>query len=228
MLRPVAAPGGATDRPGTSDPDAVLATLRDERLLAILRYRSGGPVGAALAALRRAGVRLAEVTVDTPGAYDAVQEAAAAGHLVGMGTVTAVSQVRDAAAAGALFVVSPGVDADVVRAARDAGLEALPGVATATEVLTARRAGARVLKLFPASVLGVEHLTALRGPFPDVELVPTGGVRPADVARWLTAGAVAVAVGSELAGREAPSSPEEEEALGRRARALLAAVREAR
>ena len=179
----------------------------------------------ALAALRRGGLPLAEITTDTPGAFDAIERAAAAGHVIGAGTVTTAAQVHDCARAGGAFVVSPGLVPEMVRAALDLGLEPIPGIATATEIIAAQRAGARMMKLFPAGALGVDYLTALRGPFPDVEFVPTSVTRLTDVPALLRAGAVAVGLGTALVGREPPQTDAAADEITRCARELVADVR---
>ncbi len=199
--------------------------LGEDRVLAILRYRSGGPVVDAVDAIRDGGVRVVEVTTSTPGWLDAISAAADRGHLVGAGTVLTSAQVRDTAAAGGRFVVSPGLDEDVVAACRSAGIEPLPGVATATEVARAVRLGARWLKLFPAGALGIDYLKQLRGPFAELSFVPTGGITTASIPEWLAAGAAALALGSELAGRDAPMGPQQLQALRTRAGAAIAAAR---
>ena len=202
--------------------------LAADRVMAILRYREGGDVRSAVDGLVAGGVRVLELTVDTPGALDAITYAAGLpGVSPGAGTVTDVAEVRRVAEAGARFVVSPGLDVDVVSAALELGLEAFPGVATGTEVLTARRAGVEFFKLFPAVSLGVPHLRQLRGPFAGLDFVPTGGVATADVAGWLSAGAYAVAMGSELAGRRTPEGPSDVAELAHRAELALAAAAEA-
>lgn len=213
----------------TSDTDqtttALRAALARDHLMAIIRYRAGGDVFGAIEALARGGIRVVEVTVDTPGAWDAIKRAAARPDLiVGAGTVTEPGQVEQLAALGGRFVVSPGFDPDVVRTALHHRLEPLPGVATGTEVLAARRAGTTFFKLFPAGALGVRYLAALRGPFGKELFVPTGGISIADTADWLRAGAFAVALGSELAGRQAPATDGELEAITERARTALGLV----
>jgi 2-dehydro-3-deoxyphosphogluconate aldolase/(4S)-4-hydroxy-2-oxoglutarate aldolase len=217
--------------PGTAatptDPGAVRASaLRDalghDRVMAILRYRDGGDLIGAIDGLTRGGVRVLEITVDTPGAWAAIEQAAARpGLVVGGGTVTEVHQVQRLAAVGGRFIVSPGLDPAVVTAALEHGLEALPGIATGTEVLAARRIGAQFFKLFPAGALSPQYLTQLRGPFGRESFVPTGGVGIDQVDTWLHAGAFAVALGSELAGRAAPAHPDEIDALADRARRAL-------
>jgi 2-dehydro-3-deoxyphosphogluconate aldolase/(4S)-4-hydroxy-2-oxoglutarate aldolase len=199
--------------------------LADDRVMAILRYRDGGDVRGAVDGLVSGGVRVLEITVDTPGALDAIGHAAGLpGVVPGAGTVTDADEVRRVADAGGRFVVSPGFAEDVVAAALELGLEAFPAVATGTEVLSARRAGAEFFKLFPAVTLGVPHLRQLRGPFAGLDFVPTGGVAAADIPDWLAAGAFAVAMGSELAGRSTPADPAAVAALARQAESVLAAA----
>jgi 2-dehydro-3-deoxyphosphogluconate aldolase / (4S)-4-hydroxy-2-oxoglutarate aldolase len=208
--------------PDVPRPSWLRDALGRDRIMAIVRYRDGGDVYGALEALARGGVRVVEVTVDTPGAWDAIKRAAERpGLVVGAGTVTEVEQVELVAALGGQFVVSPGFDPDIVAAALERDLEPLPGVATGTEVLAARRAGAEFFKLFPAGALGVDYLAQLRGPFGRESFVPTGGIPLARVGDWLAAGACAVALGGELAGRAAPASEEEFEAMAERARGAM-------
>lgn len=172
-------------------------------LLGIVRFHDGGDVSGAVDALLRGGIDLVEVTLDTPGALDAIERA---GGRVGAGTVVTGEQVRAAANAGAPFVVSPGTVPEVVETALELGVEPVPGTFTATEILTALRLGARVVKLFPVGVGGPRYVRALRGPFPETPFVVTGGVKPDDAGAYFDAGATVVGLGSELAGRSAPAS----------------------
>ena len=194
-------------------------------LVGIVRFHEGGDVSGTMAALVRGGIEQVEVTIDTPGALVAVADAAGAGRTVGVGTVVDSEQVRAAAAAGARFVVSPGLVPEVIETALELGLQPVPGVFTATEILAATAAGARVMKLFPASCGGPSYLRALRGPFPTIPIIPTGGVRIEDVQAYLDAGATAIALGSELVGRTAPSSDAELEWVTAQAARAIAAMR---
>ena len=195
-------------------------------LIGIVRFHEGGDVPAAMAALVRGGIEQVEVTIDTPGALEAVAGAAGEGRTVGVGTIVDSEQVRAAAAAGAQFVVSPGLVPEVIETALELGLEPMPGVFTATEILTATAAGARVMKLFPASCGGPSYLRALRGPFPTIAIIPTGGVRIEEVQDYLRAGATAIALGSELVGRVAPQSDADLEWIAAQAARAAAAVRD--
>jgi 2-dehydro-3-deoxyphosphogluconate aldolase/(4S)-4-hydroxy-2-oxoglutarate aldolase len=201
--------------------------MLDSRLIAIVRYREGGDVDGAVAALVRGGVEVVEVTLDTPGALGVVARCASHGVTVGVGTVVRAGQVAECAEAGARFVVSPGLVPEVVEEALRLGVEPVPGVFTPTEVLAATGAGARVLKVFPAATGGPTHLRALRGPFPDAAFVPTGGVGIDDVGSYLDAGAAAVGLGGELVGRAAPRTDADLESIVARAtRAVAAATNE--
>ncbi|HKY24953.1 MAG TPA: bifunctional 4-hydroxy-2-oxoglutarate aldolase/2-dehydro-3-deoxy-phosphogluconate aldolase [Gaiella sp.] len=202
-----------------SDPFAIGSTP----LIAIVRFHEGGHLRGTVDALARGGVETIELTIDTPGALGAVAEAAEAGLTVGVGTVLTADQVRASADAGARFVVSPALVPEVIEAALELGLEPLPGVYTATELLQATAAGARAVKLFPASAGGPGYLRALRGPFPATPIVPTGGIRIDEIGTYLAAGATSVALGGELVGRSAPVSDAELAAIEARAVRAVAA-----
>lgn len=154
--------------------------------------------------LIEAGLPVAEITFTVPNALDAIARLAGRDALIGAGTVTTADQARDAIRAGAAFIVSPGFVPEVVDVAKAAGVTMIPGALTPTEILAAARAGADLIKIFPVQSLGgPAYIKALRGPFPDLPLVPTGGVDLDNVAEFMRAGATAVGVGSELVSREA-------------------------
>jgi len=148
------------------------------------------------------GISLVEIPIQTDAALETLAAVATAGRrhgaVVGAGTVLSPEQAIDARDAGAAFTVSPGFDPDVVTASHAAGLPSLPGVATATDVQLAVRHGLRWLKAFPAAALGEGWFTAMRGPFPQISYVATGGMAAGNAERFLNAGASAVAVGSAL------------------------------
>lgn len=191
--------------------------LRSARLVAIVR---GDDPAGAVRTLFDAGIRLVEVSLTSRDALRVIADLASAGWL-GVGTVRSAADVDAAVAAGARFAVSPATT-PVVRRAVEAGLPILAGALTPTEVETAMGFGADAVKLFPASLGGVEYLRALRAPFPDVPFVPVGGVGLAEAVEYLAAGAVAVGVGSPLVGDAADGGSLT--ALADRARRLLDAV----
>ena len=173
------------------------------QLMAILRGHSPQRTVALATQLWDSGIELIEIPIGTPDGVAALRVVVAAaaerGKRVGAGTVVTTEQVRTAADTGAQYTVAPGLDLNVLAASLAAGLPHLPGVATPTEVHHARAAGCRWLKAFPAASLGPAWIRALRGPYPDVEIVATGGLSVGDVPGFLAAGARIVALGAALA-----------------------------
>jgi Entner-Doudoroff aldolase len=178
------------------------AIFKDSPIMAILR-RVGAERGVRLATTAwDLGIDVVEITIQGDDDLDTLREVCAAGRergkTVGAGTVVSVEQVTAAAGAGAGFIVSPGLDRNVVRASVEAGLPPMPGVATATEVQMALRDGLTWLKAFPASVLGACWIKAMHGPFPRAVFAATGGMDSSNAETFLNAGARVVAVGSAL------------------------------
>jgi 2-dehydro-3-deoxyphosphogluconate aldolase/(4S)-4-hydroxy-2-oxoglutarate aldolase len=174
--------------------------LRSARLLAIVRGHQPDAVRASVLTLFEAGVRLVEVSLTSRAALSVLVGLVPdvpAGYLLGAGTVRTENDVRRVLDAGVHFAVSPAVT-DSVPAAVRAGLPIMAGALTPTEIETALRYGAPVVKIFPASLGGPGYLAALRQPYPDVPMVPVSGVGCDDVPRYLANGAVAVGVGSPL------------------------------
>lgn len=203
------------------NPAEFLQALRRERIVAIARGGTAEQVVNALDLLADEGIRIAEVSLSHPAALDALSEATRqldGRILLGAGTILEVRQAKAAAAAGARFLVTPGVIDPVQHEARLLGLPTLTGALTPTEILAAHAAGAAAVKLFPASVGGVAYVRALRGPLPDVPLVPVGGVWPQEAGAYLAAGADAVGVGGPLLGDALAGGDLDE--LRSRARAL--------
>lgn len=146
-----------------------------------------------------AGLTTIEITLTNPGALTIIENLAKrSGVQVGVGTVVNSKDVLRARDAGAQFIVSPNTDEEVIGETKRAGLISLPGVATPSEVAAAKKYGADILKLFPASTYGPGHLKALRDPFPGNFWCPTGGLSADSVGEWFAAGANIVGVGGPL------------------------------
>lgn len=178
-----------------------LSTLADAGIVAVIRAPSASSAIRAVDALVRGGVTGIEITYSTPDAADVIGELSRRYDqriYLGAGTVTTAAQAEQAVAAGARFLVSPGTTPTLAAAMFGTGAAVLLGALTPTEVMQAVELGATAVKIFPASLGGPAFLKALRGPFPDVALMPTGGVNPANLGQWLDAGAVAVGAGGEL------------------------------
>jgi 2-dehydro-3-deoxyphosphogluconate aldolase/(4S)-4-hydroxy-2-oxoglutarate aldolase len=212
------------------DKQAILKRIADLGLLAVLRAPDPAGARRAVDALVEAGVLGIEITYSTP---DAASVIADVKHsygdevLVGAGTLITRAQVAGAAEAGASYLVSPGLDDEVVASMQATSLPAMAGVLTPTEVMRGVWLGVDVLKLFPGSLGGPTYLRSLRGPFPDVPFMPTGGVSADNVGDWLAAGAIAVGAGSELASAGDISSGDFA-GIREKGRRFLVAIREAR
>jgi len=212
-----------------TDPDRTLGRIGGMGLIAVVRGASRGAAIEVSRALVEGGVEGLEVTFTTPEAHRVLQDLGdeyGDRVLLGAGTVLTPGQVERSATAGARFLVSPGCDPDLVPVMRETGLLALPGVLTPSEVMLARSLGTRTVKLFPGSTGGPAHLKALRGPFPEVAFLPTGGVSPENVAEWFGAGAIAVGAGGALA--PATLDGQDRGEVVAKARAFVEAVRAAK
>jgi 2-dehydro-3-deoxyphosphogluconate aldolase / (4S)-4-hydroxy-2-oxoglutarate aldolase len=209
----------------------VLSTLRDVGIIPVIRADSADAALAVVEALTGAGLAVVEITMTVPGAIDVISSVAKRFGdrvLVGAGTVTDAATAQRAIDAGATFIVTPCLVPEVIDAARRADVAVLPGALTPTEVFEAHRQGGDMVKVFPAqSVGGAAYLRALRGPFPKIPLVPTGGVTLDNVRDLFDAGATAVGVGGELISRDALAR-RDSAAIGALAAQFLGAVRAAR
>lgn len=172
---------------------AILAAFAHHRCSAILRTPDRDAVRPALEAAIAGGFRIVEVTMTTP---DCLEHIAALserhGLVVGAGTVLSVDDAKEAMAAGARFLVSPVTDPQVITFCRQHDLVSIPGTFTPTEMMTAHRAGADLVKLFPGPGTGPEFLRALRGPLPFLRVFPTSGVTEENLDAWFAAGAFGV------------------------------------
>jgi 2-dehydro-3-deoxyphosphogluconate aldolase / (4S)-4-hydroxy-2-oxoglutarate aldolase len=208
-----------------------VATLREVGIIPVIRAPSAEAAVTVAEALLEAGLAVAEITMTVPNAIIAIGGIAKrfpGKLLVGAGTVTDAETAQRAIDAGAEFIVSPSLVREVVDAALRADVAVLPGALTPGEVFEAFRAGGDMVKVFPVqSVGGAAYLRALRGPFPDIPLVPTGGVTLDNVAELLQAGAAAVGVGSELISKDALAR-HDYAAIGALAKRFVAAARQAR
>lgn len=180
--------------------DDVLALVRSERVVGIVRRDRAADAYNDAKALLNAGLSIVEVSLTTPRAVDMIAKLARDTPAIGAGTVLTMDEVERVADAGAGFVVSPVLDFEVVAAARRRGLMTVPAAFTPTEMVSAVRAGADLVKVFPASRWSPAAIADVLTALPDLPLVPTGGIGLADARDWIRAGAVAVGMGSALHG----------------------------
>jgi len=173
------------------------------KLIVVLRAPDAADYDGVLDVLVDAGIRSVELTLTTPGTLERLPDLLArfgAAADIGVGTVVDGEQLNAAVRAGAHYLVTPIADPELVTAATRAGVPIVPGGLTPTELFGAWRAGAAAVKIFPANVVGAGYLKDLRGPFPGIAAVPSGGVDLAGASAWLAAGAAAVSVGGPLLG----------------------------
>ncbi len=172
--------------------------ILEQKLIAVARGLDSRTAPELAEALRAGGVGTIEITVEGGAGFDAIASIDNEEMVVGAGTVLTVDQAKRAVAAGASFLVTPHLDPDVLGWAMTEAVPIIPGAFTPTEVMAAWRHGPPAVKVFPAHVGGPDYLKSLRGPFPDLALMPTGGVDATNAAAYLAAGAVAVGVGGWL------------------------------
>lgn len=205
----------------------IASAIAVERLIAVVRLPTASPLHDVVQALVAGGIRLVEITMTIPGALAELQSLAAAlpGNVsLGAGTVLDREAVLQAIDAGARFVVSPVCRPEMIEVCHQKDVVMMPGCLSPTEILAAWDAGADFVKLFPASAVGPSFVREMKGPLPDVRLVPTGGIGIDAAADWLLAGAAAVGVGGALVDQQAVARGDFD-ALTATAQRLVADVR---
>ena len=210
---------------GPNKREAALENIRRIGIVPVIRAQTADAAFAVAEALIGAGLAIAEVTMTVPGALDVITSISKRFGdrvLVGAGTVTDVATAKRAIDVGAQFIVTPCLIPEVIEATLKKDVAVLPGALTPTEVFTAHRLGGDMIKVFPVGVGGAPYVRALRGPFPTIPLVPTGGITLDNVRDMFDAGAAAVGVGSELISRDALAR-QDYAAIGRMAEMFLAA-----
>lgn len=200
-------------------------------LIPVIRAESSDIAMRAIDAIKEGGVSVLEITMTVPGAVRVIEELAkrfGADAVVGAGTVLDAETARICILAGAQFIVSPALDLGTISCCRRYGIPVVPGALTPSEVVTAWKAGADFVKIFPANALGgASYIKALKAPLPQVELIPTGGVSLATAADFIKAGAAALGVGSDLVDTKALRAGDGK-VITERARQFIEIVKSAR
>ena len=212
--------------------DQALKLVKEKKIVAILRnipWEESLPVAHALYA---GGIRVMEFTYDhaRPGfmelnnrQVESVCREFGDEMLVGCGTVLTEEEVHAGFLAGAQLIVSPNTDEKVIRAAKERGMLSMPGAMTPTEIITAYKAGADIIKIFPAGAMGLSYIKALRAPLPHIPMSAVGGVKPENVPEFLDAGVAGFGIGSELVQKDALAA-RDYAAITRRALAYTEAI----
>ena len=205
--------------------DAVLAKIKAEKVIALIRADNPDGLLDCAKALADGGLTSIELTMTTPGAIRMLEKATAelSDFLFGLGTVLDAETARAGILAGAKFIVTPALRPEVITLCRRYSIPVFSGAFTPTEILQAWEAGADAAKVFPAEFFGPAYIKSVKAPLPQIELVPTGGVTPETVGEYIRVGAFATAAGSSLV--EAKALKEKNwAAITARAKAFVAAV----
>ena len=187
----------------------ILNRLIREKLVAVVRLDNGDQLIKVAEALKAGGITAIEFTVPTPNSLEMIKQAAmyfGDEVLMGAGTVLDPETARSAILSGAQFIVTPALNIKTIELCRRYGKPIIPGAMTPTEILTAWEAGADMVKVFPADILGSAYLKAVLAPLPQIRLVPTGGISSENAAEYLKAGATALGVGGKLVSKSAVAS----------------------
>ncbi|MBS3919677.1 MAG: bifunctional 2-keto-4-hydroxyglutarate aldolase/2-keto-3-deoxy-6-phosphogluconate aldolase [Deltaproteobacteria bacterium] len=203
----------------------------EEGVIPVVRVSSAQEAIEVSDAIKAGGISLIEITMSVQGAIDVIKELTRKYKdeiIMGAGTILDPETGRAALLAGAQFIVSPTLNLDLIQLAHRYSAVVIPGAMTPTEILTAWNAGADMVKVFPAAQLGgPEYLKAIRGPLPQILLVPTGGVNLQNVGAFIKAGATALGVGGELVDKKAVKE-KKFNVITENTRAFLKAIKEAR
>jgi len=208
----------------------ILRVIIDCGVVAVVRVGSAREALEVCPAIARGGVKPVEVTMTVPNAINVIKEFKSTVKdevLVGAGTVLDPETARAAILAGVDYIVTPTLNLKVIEMCHRYGIVVIPGAFTPTEILTAWEAGADIVKVFPAGVAGPQYLKDIKGPLPQVRLLPTGGVTLENTPDFIKAGAVAVAVGTALVDKKLVAE-KKFDLITERARQFVEAVRKAR
>lgn len=210
--------------------ESILKRIEDVGVLAVLRGPSEELTLKMVDALIRGGVIGIEITYSTPNAAQVVaslDKEFGDQIVLGMGTLTRPAQVEEAMGAGATFLVSPHTEDELGTEMAKSGLPVMMGALTPSEVVKAHRLGSDVVKIFPGSLGGPSYMKSLKGPFPDIPMMPTGGVKDSNLVDWFKAGAFAVGAGSNLCPKDLALAGEFEK-ITEIASNFMSAIKEAR
>ena len=202
----------------------ILQRILEKKAIAVIRMTDVAKLMRVIEAIRAGGVECVEITMTVPGAVDVIRDVSQSigdEALIGAGTILDAETARQAIEAGADFIVGPVLDRGVIETAHRYEKVVIPGAFSPGEIVAAWRAGADIVKVFPATVLGPGYIKDLRGPLPQIRLCPTGGVTVENAGEWIKAGACCVGIGTDLLDKKAIAEDRYEVLTGK-ARRLVA------
>ncbi|UCD38411.1 MAG: bifunctional 4-hydroxy-2-oxoglutarate aldolase/2-dehydro-3-deoxy-phosphogluconate aldolase [Fidelibacterota bacterium] len=208
------------------DRNAILDRILAKKAVAVIRMADVGQLAKVIEAVYQGGVECIEITMTVPNAVEVIGEVSKVmgdTALIGAGTVLDADTALATIKAGAEFIVSPVFDRDVLDIAHTHDKVVIPGAFSPAEIVSAWNAGADVVKIFPATVLGPRYVKDIRGPLPQIRLCPTGGVTVDNAGEWIAAGAACVGIGTNLLDKKAIAE-ERFEVLTQRAQRMVASI----
>ena len=206
-----------------------LQRVAESPVISVIRMNDTSKLMKVIDALSEGGVKFLEITFTTPNAVDVIKEVSkkvSSDFVVGAGTVLDPETARAAILAGAKFIVSPALNLDTIKMAHRYDIMMVPGAFTPTEIMTAWDMGADIVKVFPATALGPKYFKDIKGPFPQIRVMPTGGVSVDNAGEFIKAGACAVAAGTDLLDKEAIAN-DKFEIITEKAKKLISNVKAA-
>jgi 2-dehydro-3-deoxyphosphogluconate aldolase/(4S)-4-hydroxy-2-oxoglutarate aldolase len=184
----------------------ILKIILDKKIIAVIRIKEEEKLKKVIDAIYAGGISVVEITMTVPNALRLIEKMSEEFEekvLIGVGSVLNKTIAEEAIKAGAKYVVSPVFKKEIIEAAHKYNLPAMPGAFTPTEIQAAHEAGADIVKVFPADIVGMNFFKAVLAPLPHLKLMPTGGVSLTNAGEWLKAGACAVGIGTALLGKNA-------------------------
>jgi len=212
-----------------SQREEILNRILETKAIAVIRMADSAKLIQVVEAILEGGVECVEITMTVPGAIQVIEDVCREigdRALIGSGTVMDSDTARQTMETGAQFVVGPIFNPEVVEITHQHDCVVIPGAFSPAEIVTAWNAGADVVKIFPATVLGPKYIKDVRGPLPQIRLCPTGGVTVDNAGDWIKAGAACVGIGSDLLDKQAIQD-DRFEVLTERARLMVASIQSA-
>lgn len=188
------------------DKQKILDIIEEQKAVAVIRLPDSDLYEPVAQAMYEGGIRVSEITMTVPNAISLIKKAVANSPddaIIGVGSVTNAKMTEQAVEAGAKFVVSPIMTKEIIDKANELDVPVMPGAFTPTEIQQAWEWGADIIKVFPADIVGMNFIKAVKAPLPHLKLMPTGGVTLTNGGEWIKAGACAVGIGSALLNKEA-------------------------
>jgi 2-dehydro-3-deoxyphosphogluconate aldolase/(4S)-4-hydroxy-2-oxoglutarate aldolase len=180
----------------------VLETIMQEGIIAVIRSETKEKAIKVAEALKKGGIKILEITMTVPGSIDIIKELSekykSQDIIIGAGTVLDREMSRLSILSGARFIVSPHLDIEIIKLCNIYKIPVIPGISSVKDIIKALEYGVDIMKLFPGEIMGLQAIKAFKGPIPQADFIPTGGVNLNNLKDWIKAGAVAVGVGSNL------------------------------